>query len=138
MVDFLKRFYDDKIKLDIDNKDLAFKLVDRWAWVLSNFQDWFKVKGIKIRETSSGFHVYLSIDRLLTAEDVIILQLILGSDYKREIYNLKRLRQLGKWENILFTYKLRFSDSYISQEESTYKARELGERFIEEYSRLVV
>ena len=68
---------------------------------------------MEVYETAKGFHIYLDAEskRPLTPVEIIIIQLALGSDYKRELFNLRRARvwldgeDLDPNWNVLYKYK---------------------------------
>ncbi|MHA1685571.1 MAG: hypothetical protein ACTSYD_04090 [Candidatus Heimdallarchaeaceae archaeon] len=97
------------LKLDIDNEcDMADMI--RNGIVLSLLDGkMFNVKNIDMKTSPSGkgLHVEIEIEPLakLDEKDIIILQLLLGSDRTREFFNWIRVRGgLKKW-NILFEQK---------------------------------
>ncbi|MEM4483764.1 MAG: hypothetical protein QXS19_07595 [Candidatus Methanomethylicia archaeon] len=99
------------LKIDIDRKRkvnrLARDIVNRIKHI-SRYAS-ISIADIRAYETRRGYHIELDIDApLLDNKDIAFLQLLLLSDWKREIFNWLRARsseQLMSW-NILFDAKL--------------------------------
>lgn len=99
------------LKIDIDRKrkvdKLARNIVNRIKPILRYAS--ISIADIRAYETRRGYHIELEIDApLLDNKDIVFLQLLLLSDWKREIFNWLRIRsseQLTSW-NILFDAKL--------------------------------
>lgn len=99
------------LKIDIDRKrkvdKLARNIVSRIKPILRYAS--ISIADIRVYETRRGYHIELDIDApLLDNKDIVFLQLLLLSDWKREIFNWLRARsseQLTSW-NILFDAKL--------------------------------
>lgn len=99
------------LKIDIDRKrkvdKLARNIVNRIKPILRYAS--ISIADIRAYETRRGYHIELEIDApLLDNKDIVFLQLLLLSDWKREIFNWLRVRsseQLTSW-NILFDAKL--------------------------------
>lgn len=87
------------LKLDIDSKD---GLLD----CLQRVQMWneicFPLHFVKIKETRKGWHVYLHADGFFTNKLKPFVQVMLGSDWKREMLNIDRVEKRVKKWNILF------------------------------------
>lgn len=108
------------VKLDMD------------GWFLPNIQarldtvkhlTQLETKDTRFKKTKNGFHVYLYFKENLSDWQVLALQAILGSDWKREAINFRRLRQgsLKNW-NVLFSEKIDLvSGEILSKEEETDK-----------------
>jgi len=99
------------------------------------------VKEVKIRETKKGFHVYITTEEPFKPEPefIVAVQLILMSDWKREMFNLERIirgRKLGNLDkmnwNVLFSVKTE-NGKLLSKEEKTPLCNILGEKLIEGY-----
>lgn len=104
-----------KIKLDFDSKGIDFEEMNkkiRYLMVLLQIQ---KVE-VDIKETVKGFHVYINTMGFnLKPKDILICQLILGSDRNREMFNYGRiLNNEDNW-NILF-FEKREDNKIISKE----------------------
>jgi len=130
-----------ELKLDFDFKPRSAK---RFAKEIANKLNFLKtffgirVIDVKVYETNKGLHVYISLysNVELTDEDVVVLQLALGSDYKREIFNWLRVRSRDKFKhwNVLFKVKYK-NGKIISKEEKTELAEEI-EYYVRKYLQL--
>jgi hypothetical protein len=93
------------LKLDIDGK------IDweRLRMVVNGFSLNIDFDKSKIARTRHGYHVYLSVNDKLKSEDMCFLQLLGGSDCRREMFNWNRIRHGIGWErkywNVLFKQK---------------------------------
>ena len=87
------------IKVDIDSKTIDWK---RIKLVLSRLRE-MKLKMAKgeVFKTNHGWHVYIWVDSIA---DIYLpfIQLLFGSDYKREILNFERVYNLEEDWNVLF------------------------------------
>ncbi|NPA98176.1 MAG: hypothetical protein GXO43_02245 [Crenarchaeota archaeon] len=138
-----------KLKLDIDfiDKDnLGVQYLKVVGWEIGRrlaLIDAFlciSPEAIKVRETKHGFHIY--IDTLtnfdVTPELIVALQLLLKSDWKREMFNLRRIlhdkKHNGKvspdW-NVLFMEKKALAND--SKEERTELSDTIAEAIINGY-----
>ena len=130
-----------ELKLDFDFKPRSAK---RFAKEIANKLNFLKtffgirVIDVKVYETSKGLHLYISLysNVELTDEDIVVLQLALGSDYKREIFNWLRVRSRDKFKhwNVLFKVKYK-NGKIISREEKTELAKEI-EYYVRKYLQL--
>ena len=139
-----------RILVDIDYKyednDRMVKMVSDFAFKMYFVTDVLGVRftGIKVYETSKGVHIYLDYEskRPLTPLEIIIIQLALGSDYKRELYNLRRARawldgeELESNWNTLFRYKYR-NGKLVSHETVTEFSRFFEEYVMNRYNSLL-
>jgi hypothetical protein len=101
-----------------------------------------EVEEVKIRETAKGFHVYITTSEPFEPqpETIVAIQLILMSDWKREVFNLSRIIEARKrgdidktnW-NVLFAVKVR-NGKVVSREEKTPLCDILGDKLIEGYN----
>lgn len=90
------------ILLDVDTKQLG---------VLQNisqragFVNAFLGLGLRLEETAEtnrGYHLYFRTSVALTGIEVVALQAMLGSDWKREVFNYRHNKnKVRKW-NVLF------------------------------------
>jgi len=119
------------LKLDFDFKPKNLK---KFAEEFVNKLDFIRyvmgiyVESVEVYETSKGLHIYVYVftKRQLTNQDIVVLQLALGSDYKRELFNWVRVRQnndIKHW-NILFRRKYE-NGKLVSMERATDMAIEL-------------
>lgn len=85
--------------------------------VLCRHQAW-TVTAIMIRKTKHGWHAIITLDAMVEPIIIVAAQAILGSDWKRENFNLFRAQQLPKlpatWRearrwNALYTSHVHFT-----------------------------
>lgn len=94
-----------ELKLDYDNitvKDVQLIFHHR-AWLLK----YFSILEIEAFETKNGYHVLVTVDEDIDPRDVMLIQILLGSDINREIFNFIRNYngELMKHWNRLYTKK---------------------------------
>jgi hypothetical protein len=62
-----------------------------------------RCRGVEFYRTAHGWHVRVALDTRMSAPIIVAAQTILGSDWKREAYNLMRARRLPRvdafWRN---------------------------------------
>ena len=116
------------IKLDIDDKHGPFSRGERLAFQIPAIR---KMTGIflyldSVTETAHGYHVRLHTAVTLEDYEIIILQLMLGSDWARECWNYGRVlngESMNEW-NVLFEKKWKRgpdgSKTVISQERRSW------------------
>jgi hypothetical protein len=143
-------FVNSKILVDIDYKyedrERMVKMVSDFAFKMYFVTDVLGVKftGIKVYETNKGIHVYLDAEseRPLTPLEIIVIQLALGSDYKRELYNLRRARawldgeELENNWNTLFKYKYK-NGKLVSKETVTEFSKFFEDYVMRKYNSLL-
>jgi len=99
----LKKGSEFEIKIDYDKKIEGLDLIEKMVGRI------FEIKGFEIyRSTNKGIHLKIRAKSLINIDekDIIIIQLLLGSDRYREFFNWLRVKGgLKKW-NILFKKKL--------------------------------
>lgn len=129
------------LKLDFDFKPrspkrFARELVSKLKFIQNYFG--ITVTDVEVYETNKGLHIYIGIvsNVELTDEDIVVIQLALGSDYKREIFNWLRVRskQDFKHWNVLFKVKYK-NGEIVSREVKTKLAKEI-EYYIRNYLQL--
>ena len=130
-----------ELKLDFDFKPRSARkfgkeIADKLKFLTSFFG--IKVIDVKVYETNKGLHLYVSIYSSVELDDrdIVVLQLALGSDYKREIFNWLRVRSRDKFKhwNVLFKVKYK-NGKIISREEKTELAEEI-EYYVRKYLQL--
>ena len=109
------------IKLDYD------KITTRDIWLIFYYRGFLikhlGTKSIRCYETKRGYHVRINTVKKLKPVDVQMVQLLMGSDIHREIYNfLRRLdgRLINEW-NKLYTKKYLILGTQIKDELSSEK-----------------
>lgn len=99
--------------LDLDTADDLHAYRGRRRWVLDTLQVTMVAEHIVRSPGGGGYHVQVHVQEPLDPVMVVTLQALLGSDYKREVFNLVRVRQLdyvpafwqSRW-NVLYSDKL--------------------------------
>ena len=126
---------DADILLDIDRKRIsAREFAERMRFV-SIFTA-IEFKRLTIYETHKGLHVYLWCkDKKPSPQEKVVIQLALGSDYRREIFNWLRVTgtQTPKRWNILFQGKYDGNGKRVSREEHSELAIRLEEQIMALY-----
>jgi hypothetical protein len=77
-----------EIKLDYDNittRDIQL-IFEHRGWLIK----YFGILKVQSFITDRGYHVLIVIERDLPPEDVLLLQILMGSDIQRDIYNFIR------------------------------------------------
>jgi hypothetical protein len=143
-------FVNSKILVDIDYKyedrERMVKMVSDFVFKMYFVTDVLGVRftGIKVYETNKGIHIYLDAEseRPLTPLEIIVIQLCLGSDYKRELYNLRRARawldgeELENNWNTLFKYKYK-NGKLVSKETVTEFSKFFEDYVMRRYNSLL-
>lgn len=106
------------LKMDLDIRDFE-KVADivskRCGAVLNILK--IKPAGVTVRSTARGYHIYLEVEGEYTSFDLSFLQMALGSDYKREVFNYMRFKDsLSKDWNVMFSKKMDANGTILSQE----------------------
>lgn len=126
---------DAEILLDIDRKRISTREFAERMQFISAFMG-IEFKRLRIYETRRGLHVYLWCgDKKPSPQEAVIIQLALGSDYRREIFNWLRVKDDTKgarW-NILFQGKYNSKGRRVSQEEHSELAIKLEEEIMALY-----
>lgn len=79
--------------LDFDGR-LPARLVDRVTWCTKLWR--WPVEAMRIDRTRNGWHVVVGVGKRLAPPLILAAQAILGSDWKREAYNLQRVQHLDR------------------------------------------
>ena len=77
-----------ELKLDYDTitvRDVQMIFHHR-AWLLK----YFKIVAMECWETRKGYHVKVTVEEDLDPRDVLLIQVLMGSDINRDIFNLIR------------------------------------------------
>ena len=130
---------DASLLMDIDRKPkqlsrFAKQFVERMAFV-SGFMS-FPFCQIEIYETTKGYHIYLWTEGTQpSAIQKVLMQLALGSDYRREVFNYKRVcsKKIPPRWNLLFVSKYNEEGKRVSKEERTISAIGLEEEIVVMY-----
>jgi hypothetical protein len=106
--------YSRKVLLDIDNPKLLPELLVKLPFVARKLELSVLTLSYCYSSSRRGFHVVIFFKELLSPMLTIILQVMLGSDWRRETFNLVRVRNLRRapafWQsrwNVLYGDKWR-------------------------------
>lgn len=116
-----------EIKLDYDGigfNDVKQIFTHR-GWLVK----YLKVETLIVCKTKHGYHIRISIKKHLGDKEILLTQILLGSDINREIYNLCRVLkgELTRNWNRLYDKKTVVLDTRIGEELS-------HERFLKGYT----
>jgi len=99
------------LKLDLDGKNGLDTFLNR-MWIMKYLG--LKVTDVKVYHTTNGYHLVLELDNEIDNVKAILIQAILGDDYRRAACLLLRVERGCKDWNVLFRQK--------------YKINRLGQR----------
>lgn len=104
-----------QFKLDLDgnfDKEAFVKDLKKILWIFS----WSKAY-VEIYKTERGHHIYVKTipRKRISSLMICAIQLYLGSDKERELFNIERIRRKEKDWNVLFVVK-RKGDKVVSRE----------------------
>lgn len=77
--------YDGEIPLDFDTRLQMVARIHR-----------LRVQTVRFDKTRNGFHLVLECRNRISPIRVVLIQALLGSDWKRETFNSQRVMSLGK------------------------------------------
>ena len=77
--------------LDFDGK-VPRGLLDRIVWSCKLWQ--WPIVAVRFDKTRHGWHVVVGIRKRVAPSLIVAAQAVLGSDYKREAFNIMRVQQL--------------------------------------------
>ena len=106
-----------ELKIDIDGH-LDEKEIVKRMFLLKKFLQ-FKGLGIDKKKTKHGCHLRISFNRKkeIDDRDIVFLQLYLGSDRNREMFNWLRVKSGAKHWNALFRTKVDSNNKMLSYEQ---------------------
>lgn len=78
----------------------------RYKYLCSYFSEFKKAKK-QIFKTKKGYHIYINVDMELSNYEIIIIQLVLMSDWLRELRNYNRAKAGDRYWNLLFNTKIK-------------------------------
>lgn len=121
-----------KLKLDydgIDEDDVARIFYHR-GWLL----DELGLVKLEASKTARGFHVAVEVQATLTDADIILAQILLGSDLYREIYNFVHHAngQLASQWNKLFDKKFIILGTQLKEISHETSSPNLTQRLVEQ------
>lgn len=100
-----------EFKLDIDKAGVDLKRIARVFSMLS-----IKMSTGNIYDTKNGYHVYIRTDDDYSDQTVCMVQVLCGSDYNRELFNLIRIHKGTSDWNVLFDKKFDKNFNLLSVE----------------------
>jgi len=94
-----------ELRMDYDgiSFDAVKQIYQHRGWIIR----FFKLIYVDVSTTRKGYHVRIKIEKKLDDRDILLLQILLGSDINREIYNFVRQQNgelLKNW-NRMYTKK---------------------------------
>lgn len=90
------------IKLDLDSQEALNEFINR-IWIIKNLG--LKVNTVECYDTKHGYHLYLYLDNILTNFDILIIETLLGSDFKKQLYNYLKMKNGTENWDVLFEEK---------------------------------
>lgn len=119
------------IKLDYDNIDSKDEIpIDRICRVIDYYA--LSPENYLINRSNNGFHVRITVKEDLPDEMTVVVQLLMGSDYQREMINYRRIREDVKNWNVLHEgtekEEILNTDSYVDFIYTFHKPREVFNR----------
>jgi len=99
------------LMLDLDGKNGLDLFLGR-TWIMKYMG--LRTVAARCSHTVNGYHLELDLDAHIDDVKAVLMQLALGSDYRREVCNLLRIERGGEGWNNLFKAK--------------YKINQLGQR----------
>jgi len=119
---------------DFRSEDALLKFIDRvWPFIF-RFEFHFgklELTDLQIMRTKHGWHFYIEVRNKMSDLDVVFTQSLLGSDFKRECFNYRRV-QLG----ITKDWNMLFTDKYDTNHELIYVEKsmpQLGKRLLQRF-----
>jgi hypothetical protein len=97
-----------KLDIDTDRTEISWLGMSRRIDLVESLLG-LKEINCKIRNTKHGYHWYIKIKETLTPIETCLIQTLMGSDYKRECFNLIRIKHHCKRWNVLFQKKYQYS-----------------------------
>jgi len=88
------------IKVDLDSK--KDYLLEKFAKRLQMLCTVYNFESLHINESRHGYHIRLECAEKLKDYEILSMQLFLLSDYRREFFNLRRIKAGSRLWNVLF------------------------------------
>lgn len=104
-----------ELKLDFDKKFDRRGFFKRLHVLMKLFN--FKIKINEEKKTRHGCHIRLWMSKKFENKDIVFFQLLLGSDWRREMFNYYRVLKNVKHWNVLFKRKYDSHMNLLSEEE---------------------
>ena len=111
------------IKIDVDDKNIA-EVIERIKTVKEILEKDanIKIKDFEVYETKNGFHIKCKAENITHPLEIIILQLLLGSDWKRECLNYVRYKKIGeRFEKMNYLFGAKFENNKVASKEKIRK-----------------
>jgi hypothetical protein len=127
LTEFIANLGEHELRIDFDHRENFTEFLTRAQLIRRSLG--LNITDIKVYDTTHGYHIYLIIANPITRYEVLLIQLLLGDDYKHSLSGFNELRQnmpLASW-NKLFTQKF-----FLNQVGQIFKASE--ETFNQELS----
>ena len=118
---------------DFKSEDALLKFIERvWPFIFRFAFPFGKLQltDLEIMRTKHGWHFYLEVRNKMRDLDRVFVQLMLGSDFKRELFNYRRVK-LGERD-----WNLLFPDRYDANRELIYVEKsmpQLGKRLLQRF-----
>jgi hypothetical protein len=90
------------LALDLDGKYGLSNFMDR-IWILKYLG--LKILKVRVYHTTNGFHAKLTCDNQIDDVKAVLIQVLLGDDYRRGVANLLKVERGCKNWNFLFKQK---------------------------------
>ena len=90
------------IKLDYDNTKKLKRAFGRLDYIMSVIECKVMIERYHVSPSGKGLHIHLYMDKFISDAEIIFIQTLLGSDWKREIKNFRRLKREEKGWNVTF------------------------------------
>lgn len=81
------------IKLDFDKKEFSWHRINKVILLLR-----LDITDVSVEKSKHGWHITLNIKNKMNDHEIVCVQSLMGSDYKRECFNLLRVHS-GKFPN---------------------------------------
>lgn len=98
----VKQIEDPIIKLDLDSQEALNEFMNR-VWIIKNLG--LKIEKLECYETNHGYHIYLYLDNILTNFDILMIESLLGSDFRKQLYGYLKVKNGTKNWDVLFKEK---------------------------------
>ena len=98
-----------RVKVDLDGR-LPADMWDKIWWVFKTLR--LRVRWCSFYRTARGWHLEIELTRRVHPWRIVALQAILGSDYRREAFNLRRT---GNWRNLPVVARERWNVLFLQK-----------------------
>jgi hypothetical protein len=114
------------LKIDLDHthneKQLYSKVLNPYKTITETLQIPL-LSEIEIYTTNHGFHIYINSEtfKYYNKATIILMQLLCGSDTKRELFNYQRIIREPKMQNWNVLFKQKYKGNQLISQETPYK-----------------